>query len=456
MSPEFQVTSLEDRLNAFDAAARAEALDALLALVEHGDVSFPAPVRAVNLHAHTFYSYNGYGYSPTYLAWRFRCAGIVLAGIVDFDVLDAVDEFRRAAARLGIKACAGLETRVYFPEFEEVEINSPGEPGIAYHMGAGFVSSAVDDTAFLGGLKAMSGTRTRQIMERVNAFLDPVSLAYERDVIPRTPCGNATERHLCEAYEAKAAELFPDVSARAAFWSEKLGRSVEDLDRTMRNSPVFQGLIRSVTMKQGGVGYVRPAGRDFPRMEDFNAFVLRSGAIPTVAWLDGMTVAEQSMARLLEIAMDSGVAAINVIPDRNWNIADPDLKRRKVDELDRVIALAESLDLPILVGTEMNAHGQKVVDDFDAPELKSYTEVFVAGAHIVYGHTRLQESGDMGYTSAWAKEHLRVMSARNIFFRRVGEDLAPTDGVSVHAGMTPDEVLAAVAGHGVPAARRRS
>lgn len=147
------------------------------------------------------------------------------------------------------------------------------------------------------------------------------------------------------------------------------------------------------------------------------------------------------MERLLHIAMESGVSAINLIPDRNWNIADPDVKRRKVDELDRVIALAESLELPIVVGTELNAYGQRLVDDFTAPELASYTDVFVAGAHIVYGHTRLQEAAGMGYTSAWAREHLRTAKAKNMFYKRAGEAIAPDAAVNVYADMTPEDVL---------------
>jgi hypothetical protein len=441
---EHAVSKLESQLNAFSDPLRAEALDELLSLVEKGDLVFPEAARTVNVHAHTFFSYNGYGYSPTYLAWRFRREGVMVAGIVDFDVLDAVDEFRDAAARVGLKACAGLETRVYFPEFGEAEINSPGEPGIAYHMGAGFVGSAVEDEAFLEDLRQTAQTRTLHIMARVNAYLDPVSLDYERDVVPRTPRGNATERHLCEAYEAKAMEVIGDAEARAAFWSEKLGRPIEAITELSGNAPAFQGLIRSVTMKQGGVGYVQPLGTDFPEMGAFNAFVRGAGAIPTVTWLDGLSPAEQRMERLLDIAMASGVGAINLIPDRNWNIADPDAKRRKVHELDRVISLAESLDLPVLVGTEMNAHGQKLVDEFDAPELASYGPVFLSGAHVIYGHTRLQEQAGMGYTSDWAGRNLVSASVRNVFYRSVGECLEPERAPAIHPAMTPDQVLEAV------------
>ena len=77
---------------------------------------------------------NSYGYSPSKFAWLARKQGLAVAAIVDFDVLDGVDEFLDAAQMVGLKAFAGLETRVFAPEFAEEIINSPGEPGIAYHI----------------------------------------------------------------------------------------------------------------------------------------------------------------------------------------------------------------------------------------------------------------------------------------------------------------------------------
>jgi len=83
-------------------------------------------------------------------------------GTTDFDVLDALDEFREACQLLGIKGCSGLETRVYVPEFSTRVINSPGEPGISYHMGVGFPSANVfaSQRKFLKGLKQTASSET--------------------------------------------------------------------------------------------------------------------------------------------------------------------------------------------------------------------------------------------------------------------------------------------------------
>jgi hypothetical protein len=428
------------RLNELDAGVRASALAE--AVAEGG---FPEQERWLNLHCHTFFSYNGYGYSPSYLAWRARREGLGAVGIVDFDVLDAVDEFRAACAAVGIKGCAGLETRVFIPEFADREINSPGEPGISYHMGVGFTQSAVNDAAFLGAMKASAQQRNLGIVERVNPFLAPVVLDYEADVLPLTPAGNATERHLCEAYERKGVAVFPDAEARAAFWAEKLGADVDTVRGLLDDSPGFQALLRSKTMKAGGVGYVKPEGPDFPRLADVNAFVMAEGAIPTLAWLDGTTAGEQAMEEMLDLQMGLGTAAVNIIPDRNWNIADPAVKAAKVANLNAFIAMAQARHLPILVGTEMNAYGQKFVDDFDAPELAPHLDAFVDGAHIIYGHTVLQAAAGMGYLSDWAAGSFDTTAEKNDFYSEVGERGAPNVTDTLESLSTADAPAAVLA-----------
>ena len=154
------------------------------------------------MHCHTFFSFNAYGHSPTSLAWLAKRRGFKLMGIVDFDVLDGVDEFLDACDLLGVRGSAGIETRVFIPEFARREINSPGEPGVYYHMGIGFTSSRVPEaaTGILAGMRQRAARRNQGLVDRVNAHLDPVTIDCERDVLPLTPAGNATERHIVVAY----------------------------------------------------------------------------------------------------------------------------------------------------------------------------------------------------------------------------------------------------------------
>ena len=125
-----------------------------------------------NLHCHIIFSFNAFGYSPTALAWLAKKNGYRLMGMVDFDVLDGVEEFLLACERLGVRGSAGMETRVYLPGFATREINSPGEPGVSYYMGVGFTSSQVPPVVrpILDDLRQRATRRNRLVVERVTIF----------------------------------------------------------------------------------------------------------------------------------------------------------------------------------------------------------------------------------------------------------------------------------------------
>ncbi len=407
------------QLNSFDPEVRREALAELSRRI----VDDEYPDRdAVNLHLHTFYSFNAEDYSPAAIAWRARCEGLQVAGLVDFDVLDGLEEFLEAGRLLKLRVCAGIESRVHVPRLAGSVINSPGEPGIAYHMGVGMPQRSIgpDEEHFLQELLRRAGQRNRELIERVNAYLSPVEIDYVHDVLPMTPRQNATERHISRAYARRAADQFAAMSDLQAFWSDKLGEDVsaEDLPDASR----LLDRIRARTMKRGGVGYVAPEARSFPSLDAMNAFVLRAGGIPTLAWLDGESEGEQRMEEWLDIAMSSGVSAINIIPDRNFT---PGVKDQKLANLKNIIALAGSRDLPVLVGTEMNAPGQRFVDDFASEELAPHLPLFLKSAYIVYAHTLMQRQYGWGYMSEWACHNFPDRRERNAYFEEIGRTTAP-------------------------------
>jgi hypothetical protein len=436
------IEKLEQQLDSFNPEQRKNALLALCEKVKTGQTLLHDPGTSVNLHCHTCFSYNTYGYSPSKFAWLARKAGLAVAGVVDFDVLDALDEFLDACRLLGLKGCAGLETRVFVPEFETRVINSPGEPGISYHMGVGFPSANVpqQQTKFLAGLRETAQRRNRDLMGRVNKHLNPVELDYERDVLTLTPAGNATERHICSAYAHKAGEIFDDPEALANFWSEKLGMEISTSQ--LPDSRDLLNAIRAKTMKRGGVGYVQPGKGSFPHMADTNHFILASGGIPVHTWLDGTSDGEKAIEELLEVAMSTGAAAINVIPDRNYT---PGASSIKLDNLYHVVEVAKKLYLPVVEGTEMNSPGQKFVDDFASKELEPLVPVFLKGAHIVYAHSVLQRQCGLGYTSEWTKKNFQNVAGRNKFFEQLGSTLKPEQQdnlAGLSEDITPEEILA--------------
>ena len=416
------IAELESRLDSFDPGERKQALTALCEKVRAGEITLPGAGTDVNLHCHTFFSYNTYGYSPSKFAWLARKAGLAVAEVVDFDVLDALEEFLAAAKMLGLKACAGLETRVFVPEFATRVMTSPGEPGITYHMGVGFPSATLggEQKQFLLNLRQTAQQRNQDLMRRVNQHLKPVELNYEKDVLVLTPGGNATERHMCLAYARKAKEVFPDDDKLSKFWSEKLGVEIES--SALPQGGELLNTIRAKTMKRGGVGYVLPDKGSFPLMADTNRFLFEAGAIPTLTWLDGTSEGERDIEELLDVAMSTGAAAINVIPDRNYTAG---AKGEKLQNLYQVVELAQKLHLPVVEGTEMNSPGQKFVDNFETAELSPLVPVFLKGAHIVYAHSVLQQKCGLGYTSDWAGKNFKSTADKNEFFQQLGSSLEP-------------------------------
>jgi hypothetical protein len=137
---------------------------------------------------------------------------------------------------------------------------------------------------------------------------------------------------------------------------------------------------------------------------------------------------------------------LNIVPDRNWNIVNPQVRRLKIDKLYEVVELAQELDLPLNVGTEMNSPGQKVIDDFNVPELAPVREAFLDGAYFVYGHTVMQRALALGYHSDWAVRHLPSRRSRNDFYTRAGRLVAPgSQGQArlqrLSLAMSPEEIL---------------
>jgi hypothetical protein len=183
------------------------------------------------------------------------------------------------------------------------------------------------------------------------------------------------------------------------------------------HGPKLLGAIRKKTMKKGSIGYVVPDKDSFPAMADVNEFIIEAGGIPTLCWHDGMSEGEQQEEKVIEVAMKSGVAAFSVIPNPVYTPRDP---KKKLENMHKIIRLADSIGLPIVSGTEMNNSGQPFVDDFASKELEPFVPVLRKGAHIIYAHSVLERHAKAGYTGAWSAKNFSSRSDKNRFFEQVG------------------------------------
>ena len=407
-----------DGLDSFNPAERAAALRQLAA-----DGGFPVPGTDFNMHCHSFFSYNAEGWSPSRVAFECRKRGLCAAALCDFDVLDGLEEFLEAGRLLALRSAVHMETRAYVRELADVDISSPGEAGVTYIMGCGFTGLPVagsGEARTLADMRQGAQDRNLALIARVNAALPEIAVDYARDVLPLTPKGVATERHIIRAYRTQAEKAFADPAARAAFWAPLLKCDATAYPDIEANIPKLEDLIRNALAKRGGIGYIQPDEKTFPPADAFLRWVRNCGAIPTITWLDGTSGGEANCNDLLDLMMEKGGAALNIIPDRNWNLKKPEEAALKRAKLDEIVKGCVKRDLPINIGTEMNKGGLPFVDELAGPVLKNYAAAFTQGMRIMVGQSVLGRYAHAPYLGARAAAEYPGIAKRNAFYAAVG------------------------------------
>jgi len=412
------ISKLKESLNSFDSGERRYALEQLNGLTtrENGEL------QNVNLHFHSFNSYHAEFWSPSRIALEAKQNALYAAGIIDFDVLAGLEEFFNAGELLGIRTSVGIETRAFLREYANLEIDSPGEPGVSYIAGTGFYKlpdKNSEQYTILQSYNQKAMGRNIELIGRINKHVPEIALDYS-EVLLLTPSGNATERHIISAYINKASKVFPEKNSLISYWSNMLGLEYQQAEKIIESGSKLEDSVRTKFAKKGGFGYQQPSSETFPPVEEFFAFVKSCGAIPMESWLDGTSDGEKDGKALLELSKSKGAAALNLIPDRNWNIADSKLKAIKTANLKKIVEAAVSMDMPIHIGTEMNKKGLPFVDDLNGVDLNPYKVIFLNGAKIIVGHTLLARFADYTYLGDKAANDFPDLKKRNTFFASVG------------------------------------
>lgn len=391
MNKEFDIKELEKELDNRDINTRISALKLLKGKVDSEETRIIPQQKLMNLHCHTFYSYNAFGYSPCHIAWIAYKNGFEITGIVDFDVIDGMEEFFQAGEILSIKTVVGMETRVYIEEYADKVLNSPNEPGIGYFVGMGFNKRPQPGSfaeSILKRIFNIAKQRNISILQKLNPFLKPVEIDFDKDIVQLTVSGNATERHILKAYYERSKEIFEDEKQRSAFWSEKLQTPDTKISELFTDEYKLFELMRAKLIKYGGVGYIDPDPKNFPNLDETIKMIDQMNALSSYAYLNGLYSGEEDTRALLEFFKKKGNKVITTIPDRNWNIEDADQKKIIVGNFHRFMKECRELGLYVIAGTEMNKLGQKIIDDFNVPELKPYQDDFVKGGYFVYEHSK--------------------------------------------------------------------
>lgn len=447
-----QIPATLQALNSRLTDERRMALSEAVRSFQDATVVRPQDTGWVNVLARTFFSYSYDGFSPARLAWEAVIRGLSVIGCADVDNLGALGEMQLAGDVLGIRATVSLETTVHVQSYADRELNIPGRPGFMRALGAGFTRvPALDSPSgrLVASLVDRSRSRNMAMLERINPKLAPVTIDYDADVLSLTPAGNAEPEHIAAAYAAKAKTVFPELPDLAVFWADVLGRSPNDIEGLLEDEVAFKAALwdRLQRFNEGDDWCVA----DYPAVTDFFHAVEDAGAIPSLYWCNGETVAEGDVDRLLDDAIHWGVRAVAVAPDPLWNTADVELRERRLGLLSSLVSGARARSIMILAGSPMNGPRQKFVDSFDAPELSPYFRDFTDGAFWLYGHATLKRALDIGLAGEWSEHTFgRNRAEKNAFFIEVGKRAAPGKATRVRiAGVGPEakpgEILEALA-----------
>jgi hypothetical protein len=347
-----------------------------------GSNSAETPLREVNNHIHTVYSFSPY--TPAMAALRSREAGLGAAGSVDHDSIAAAEEMIEACAVLGIGGCSGFEVRVSFKTgadgrpgpFAGRKINNPDSEGIAYMTVQGAPGPAIPLAAeFLRPLREARLLRTKAMTESANVILKEEGLGeidFERDVRGRSlfDCGGGiTERHLLAAVAGvfinkygKGPDLVSALEGRlgikpppgiAALLSE--GGNVHYLYDLL-------GILKSAFLPRI---FIQPGDTECIPARQVTAFADGIGAVPAYAYLGdvgesptGDKKAERFEDAFLEPLFEElsrlGYRAVAYMPPRNTE-----------EQLRRVQRLCAEWGFMEISGVDINSSRQS----FNCPEV---------------------------------------------------------------------------------------
>ena len=248
---------------------------------------------AVNMHCHTFFSYNAYGHSPSSLAWLAKKNGYAAIGIVDFDVLDAVDEFLDACELLRRAGQRGHRDAGVHPGVRHARDQLARRAGrVLPHGHRVHVGPRAGRRSRRSSRRCASAPARRNRDDARPAQRSPG--ARSRSTTRPTCCRSRRRATppsgTCSPPTSRRGERrFPDAAGpRRASGPASWACRRTQVAAAIGDYAKFSNLVRGKLMKQGGVGYVKPSPEAFPTVEEFHSFItgVRRAAVRGVARRD--------------------------------------------------------------------------------------------------------------------------------------------------------------------------
>ncbi len=316
-----------------------------------------------NNHIHTIYSFSPY--SPSKAAFMAYSAGLTSAGIMDHDSLSGANEFKKAAAILGLGSTCGVEVRAKFKKGFG-KINHPDQEDCVYMAAHGVPSGSIKAfNDYLEPFRKSRYSRDAKMCEIITEKYGKygLTLDFEKDVYPLSMAregGSVTERHLLYALAIKLSDRFGRTNELLSFLIDDLKLSVSDKIKgylTDEANPHFLYDLLGVLKADTKFFYIN-ADEELPECEQFVKKAKEFGAIPAYAYLGDVgesPTGDKKAQKFEDSFLDeliceikrAGIQAVAYMPTRNTR-----------EQLERVMKLCRENDLFEISGEDVNSPRQ--------------------------------------------------------------------------------------------------
>lgn len=377
----------------------------------------------INLHVHTNESYSVFR-SPTEAVWHAYRNGVEYFGINDHYTIAGHAEFGRACRIAGIRAVFSIEAIAMDQAAvtDDRRYNDPNNPGRCYLIGKGVTRDLKKGGKYdilLTRMKAAIQRRNREIVALMNAYTAekgyPLDLGYQ-DVRALTPRGNATERHVVQAFCAKIDGLAVRPEQRLEIYRKILGDGVTEA--TLNDPADLLNTVRARLVKSGKPCYADEDEEAFASIEQLVAMYKEYGAVPSYPFMGlPVTEEEEDLDLLYKKAIGYGMYAFDLVEFRT-----------SLDRASAIISYAGRKGFPVFVGTEHNTKRlDPIVGDIATdPGLRGYIE---KSSHFVLGHQILTKLLDYGYLADTGKPRIDNLREGFDLFSSVGAMDLPSERI---------------------------
>jgi hypothetical protein len=347
----------------------------------------------INLHIHTNESFSVFR-SPTEAVWHAYENDVEYFGINDHYTIDGHGEFGEACRIAGLKAVFSIEAIAMDHAALKVKrrYNDPNNPGRCYLIGKGVTRDLKPggrNSSLLLRMRAAIQRRNREIVRRLNRYGEQkgytIHLSYE-DVRRLTPRGNATERHVVQAFCEKLDGLSEDETQRAEVYTTILGDEIKS--ETLNDPARLLVTVRAGLVKTGRPCYVEEDEEAFTSLQDLIRIYLEYGAVPSYPFMGGpVTEEEEDLDRLFEKVLAYGMYAFDLVEFRT-----------PLEIARKIVLFARDHGFPVFIGTEHNTKrfdpmvGEIAIN----PDLYEYLK---RSSQFVLGHQILSHLCDYGYVT---------------------------------------------------------